>query len=86
MVQVDLLHRAAAVICAVVNAQHLQILIQQSNGRKDPVTMHAAGIQVIGPEVRRGDKTHTVFKQRCQQSMQDECISDFRHMKLVKAN
>ena len=56
--------RVAAVIDPVIDVHDVQLLVEQVNRRQKPVAVHPVGVQIVGLEVRGGDKTHAVFKQR----------------------
>ena len=86
MIELDLLQGTAPVVGAVVNAKYLQMFFKQRNGRQYPIPVQAVRVEFIGLEVGRGDKPHTVVKQRHQQAMQNHGVRNVCHMKLVKAN
>jgi hypothetical protein len=86
VVQLDLLHGAAPVVGAVVHVDALPALVQQFDGRQDPVAVQAIGVQVIRTEIRRGDKAHAVVEHGGQQPVQDHGVGDVGHMKLIKAH
>ena len=86
MVQLELLQRAAAIVGAVVDAEHFQVLIQQGHRGKNAVAVQPVGVKIIGFEVGGGDKAHPVLKQSRQQAMKNHGVGDVGHMKLIKTN
>ena len=86
MIQLNLLQGATSVIHSVVHIDHFQGLVEQSDGGQDAIPVEPIGVQVIGFEVGRGDKAHTVVKQGIQEAMQDHGVGDVGHMKFIKTN
>ena len=86
VIQIHVGQRAAAVIGAVVDIDHRQILLEQLNGRQDAIAMQAIGVQAIGMEVGGGHKPYTIGKQGIQQAMQNHRVGDVGHMKLIKTD
>ena len=85
-VERHLLERAAAIVGAVVHVDHLELLVQQGDGRQDAVAVQAIGVQVVGLEVGGGDKAHAVGEQRVEQAVQDHGVGDVGHVEFIKTN
>ena len=78
--------RPLAVIHAMIHIDDHQALLEQFNGRQDPVAVQAIGIQGVWLEVGRGHKAHAVVKQGLQQPVQDHRVGHVCHVEFVEAD
>ena len=86
MVKLELFQSTAPVVSAVINIEHFKIFIQQNDSRKNAVSVHSIGIQLVWLEIRGGHETDTVIEQGYQQTMKNHRIRNVSHMKFIKAN
>ena len=80
------LQRALAVVGAVVDIDHLQLVLQQRDRGQDAVAVQAVRVQAVGMEVGRGDDAHAVGEQRVEQPVQDHRVGDVGDVELVEAD
>ncbi len=86
VIDLDPLQGALAVVHARIDVDHLQMLLQQLDGRQDAVTVQAVRVQVVRMEVGGRDDADAVGEQRLQQAMQDHRIGDIRDVKLIETD
>ncbi len=86
VVQLGVGERAAPVVGAGVHVDHLELRVEQLDGRQDALAVQAVRVQVVGLEVRRGDERDAVLEQRQQQPVQDHRVGDIGDVELVEAD
>ncbi len=86
MVEVDLVQRNAAIVRAVIDVDDFQLFDQQLDGRQDAVAVQAVRIQLVRPEVGRGDDGDAVAEHRVQQPVQDHRVGHVGDVELVEAD
>ncbi|EKD99002.1 MAG: hypothetical protein ACD_23C00179G0003 [uncultured bacterium] len=76
MVQLKLGQGLPPIVGAVVHIDHIEMGLQQGNGRQKSVAIQAMKVQIIRFEIGSSDKTHTLLKQGLEQSVQNHGIGD----------
>ena len=86
VVQLHVGQGTLTVVRAVVHVDDLQPLLEQLDGRENPVAMQSVRVQAIGVEVGGGHETNARLEQSVQQPVQDHRVGDVGHVELVEAD
>ena len=85
-IQLRLLQHAATVVGTIVYIDHLHAGIEQIDGRQHTVAVQTIGVELVGLEVRGGDKSNAVDLHGHQQAVQDHGVGDVSDVKFIETN
>jgi hypothetical protein len=82
----DVLHTAPAVVGAAVQLQDIQALFQEVDEGQETVALQAAGVELVGRPVGRGDHHGAAGEEAFEEPAQDHGVGDVDHVELVEAD
>ena len=85
MVDLDLLQRAQAVIDAGFDFEHVEMALEQRDGRQEAVALQAIRVEAIGRVVRGHDEDDPLGEQPVEQPPENHRVGDVGNMEFVKA-